>query len=130
MFDSGTLYICNLVDTAEPGDMPKMKLQIVSKYWYEDRVVGFNRQYAANGVNQRVDKLVRIALDNSIQIGQYAVLGNGEQFRIDHCSPVQDVNERTKIVNSKYYRQPRIIGLKMTELTLSRLESNYDVATD
>lgn len=130
MFDSGTLFICELIDTAQPGDMPKQKLHIVNKYWYEDRVVGYNRQYAANGVNQRVDKLVRIPHDLSIHVGQYAVLGNGEQFRIDHATPVQDVFERTKMIDSKYYRQPRIVGLKATELTLSRLENNYDVLTD
>lgn len=27
MFDSGTLYICNLVDTAEPGNMPQMNFK-------------------------------------------------------------------------------------------------------
>ena len=129
MKDDGVLYICNLVNEAENGDMPKEVLQIVNKHWFENRVVGYGRFYSAQGVNQRVDRLVRINLDNNIRIGQYAVLGNGEQFRIDMVSHGQEVFERTKMIDSKYYRQPRIVGNKYTEITLSRVENYYDVQT-
>lgn len=130
MKDDGVLYICNLVNEAENGDMPKEVLQIVNKHWFENRVVGYGRFYSAQGVNQRVDRLVRINLDNNIRIGQYAVLGNGEQFRIDMVSHGQEVFERTKMIDSKYYRQPKIVGNKYTEITLSRVENYYDVETD
>lgn len=129
MKDDGVLYICNLVNEAENGDMPREVLQIVNKHWFENRVVGYGRFYSAQGVNQRVDRLVRINLDNNIRIGQYAVLGNGEQFRIDMVSHGQEVFERTKMIDSKYYRQPRIVGNKYTEITLSRVENYYDVQT-
>lgn len=129
MKDDGVLYICNLVNEAENGDMPKEVLQIVNKHWFENRVVGYGRFYSAQGVNQRVDRLVRINLDNNIRIGQYAVLGNGEQFRIDMVSHGQEVFERTKMIDSKYYRQPKIVGNKYTEITLSRVENYYDVQT-
>lgn len=129
MKDDGVLYICNLVNEAENGDMPKEVLQIVNKHWFENRVVGYGRFYSAQGVNQRVDRLVRINLDNNIRIGQYAVLGNGEQFRIDMVSHGQEVFERTKMIDSKYYRQPKIVGYKYTEITLSRVENYYDVQT-
>lgn len=130
MKDDGVLYICNLVDTAENGDRPKEVLQIVNKHWFEERVIGYGRFYTAQGVNQRVDRLVRVHLDNNIRIGQYAVLGNGEQFRIDMVANGQEVFERTKMVDSKYYRQPKIVGNKYTEITLSRVENYYDVQTD
>lgn len=129
MKDDGVLYICNLVNEAENGDMPREVLQIVNKHWFENRVVGYGRFYSAQGVNQRVDRLVRINLDNNIRIGQYAVLGNGEQFRIDMVSHGQEVFERTKMIDSKYYRQPKIVGNKYTEITLSRVENYYDVQT-
>lgn len=129
MRDDGVLYICNLVNTAENGDMPKEVLQIVNKHWFENRTIGYGRFYSAQGVNQRVDRLVRVNLDNKIRIGQYAVLGNGEQFRIDMVSNGQEVFERTKMVDSKYYRQPKIAGNKYTEITLSRVENYYDVET-
>lgn len=130
MRDDGVLYICNLVNEAENGDMPREVLQIVNKHWFEERVIGYGRFYSAQGVNQRVDRLVRINLDNNIRIGQYAVLGNGEQFRIDMVSNGQEVFERTKLIDSKYYRQPKIVGNKYTEITLSRVENYYDVETD
>jgi hypothetical protein len=60
----------------------------------------------------------------------YAVLGNGEQYRIDLVYHGQDSNERQRIVDSKYYRQPVVVGLPYTELSLSKLESNYDIETD
>lgn len=129
MKDDGVLYICNLVNEAENGDMPREVLQIVNKHWFENRVVGYGRFYSAQGVNQRVDRLVRINPDNNIRIGQYAVLGNGEQFRIDMVSHGQEVFERTKMIDSKYYRQPKIVGNKYTEITLSRVENYYDVQT-
>ena len=86
-----------------------------------------SRAYMAKGVNEQVDMLVRIDLDTDVHIGQFAVLGNGEQFRITNVTSGEEVFERTKQVNSLYYRQPQIVGLKYTELTLTRIEQNYDV---
>lgn len=130
MFDDGTLFICDLTNQAENGSMPVQALTIRKKFWFQNRTVGFRRAYTAMGVNQAIDRLVRIDRDMSIEVGQYAVLGNGEQFRITLVSHGQDTFERTKMVDSKYYRQPQIVGLPYTELTLVRLESNYAVATD
>lgn len=130
MRDDGVLYICQLENVAENGDMPKEVLQVINKHWFENRVIGYGRFYTAQGVNQRVDRLVRINLDNNVRIGMYVVLGNGEQFRIDMVANGQEVFDRTKLIDSKYYRQPKIVGLKYTELTLSRVEDYYDVETD
>lgn len=129
MRDDGVLFVCDLVNDAANGLMPSETLSIVNKYWFENRTIGFSRFYTAQGVNQRVDRLVRIPWDMSVQIGQYAVLGNGEQFRITMVSHGEDTNPRTKMVDSKYYRQPVIAGLKYTELTLTRVENYYAVAT-
>lgn len=129
MKDDGVLYICNLVDTAENGNKPKEVLQIVNKHWFEERVIGYGRFYTAQGVNQKVDRLVRVNYDNNIRIGQYAVLGNGEQFRIDMVANGQEEFERQKMVEGKYYRQYRMTGLRYTDITMSRVENNYDVET-
>ncbi len=125
MKHDGVLFICNLTNTAENGDMPNEVLTKIKKFWFEIRPIGFSRQYQAKGVNEQVDIVARINQDTSIQIGQYAVLGNGEQYRITNISHSQEVFERTKMVDSKYYRQPKIVGLKYTDLTLTRLEENY-----
>lgn len=111
MLDSGILYLCELNNVAEPGDMPKEALQKIARHWYEDRVIGMNRQYLAKGVNEQVDMLVWTHYEPKARIGLYALLGNGEQFRITNVTPVKNED-----------------GLRMSELTLTRLEDYFDVA--
>lgn len=113
MLDAGILYLCQLNDVAEPGDMPREALQKIARHWYEDRVIGMNRQYLAKGVNEQVDMLVRIHHEPKARIGLYAMLGNGEQLRITNVSPIIDDD-----------------GLRMSELTLTRLEDYFDVADE
>lgn len=127
MRDDGVIYICDLVNQAENGDMPKEILEIRGKYWFEMRNPGYSRVYAAQGVNERIDMLVRIPRSYSIQADQYAVLGNGDQYRISMVAHRKDEFQRTKMIDSKYYRSPVIQSLEYTELTLVRLDSNYDV---
>lgn len=128
MRDDGVLFICTLTNTAENGDMPKYELTKNKKYWFEFRTVGVSRAYEAKGVNERVDYLVRIPKDTHIKIGEFCMFGNGEQFRIDNVSHGQETFQRSKQYNSVYYKQPVIAGLEYTELTLYRLDKNYDVA--
>lgn len=130
MRNDGVLFVCTLDNTAENGDMPKEVLTKTNKYWFENRTVGINRQYLAKGVNEQVDLVVRIAKATQIRIGMYAVLGNGEQFVITHVTTGHDSYERHKIVDTYYYRKPAIIDLDYTELTLMRLEKNYDLAVE
>ena len=113
MLFEGTLKICALQNVAEPGEMPSEKLVIVSYHYYGDRVIGYGRQYAAMGVQQSVDRLVRIWRDESITVKQYALLDDGKQYRIDMVQHLLDDD-----------------GLKVTELTLSRLDDNFDVAAE
>lgn len=112
ILDSGILWTCNLDNRAEDGLMPAMTLQKVRRHWFGFRTVGYNRQYMAKGVNEQVDLLVRINYDPTVQIGMYALLGNGEQYRIQNVSMIVD-NET---------------NLRFTDLTLQRLERYYDIA--
>ena len=110
MLFEGTLKICNLQDTAGPGEMPTEKLVVQSYHYYGDRTIGYGRQYAAMGVEQQVDRLVRIWRDESVHVRQYALLDDGKQYRIDMVQHLTD----------EY-------GLKVTDLTLFRLDANFDV---
>lgn len=110
MIFEGTLRICRLENIAEAGAMPTEKLVIVSYHYYGDRVVGYNRQYSAMGVNQQVDRLVRIWRDDSVTAKMYAILDDGNQYRIDMVQHMTDED-----------------GLKVTDLTLYRLDDNFDV---
>ena len=127
MMDDGIVTICNLVNTAADGDMPKDVLETAEDlagnelvYQFEERTVGYNRQYAAAGVGERVDMLIRV-WRSPARIGQYAVLTDyegqenpdGDQYRITNVQQLKNDN-----------------GLKVTNLTLRRLDELYEVATE
>lgn len=111
LLDAGILTICALRNTAEPGAMPAERLQIMAKHYYGERTVGYGRQYAAMGVSEQVDMLARIWADKSIRIGMYAVDDAGDQYRITNVQHLLDED-----------------GLRVTDLTLRRLDNLYDVA--
>lgn len=127
MKDAGIVTICKLTNTAASGLMPKEEL-VPLEYegealtWrFEDRFIGYSRQYEAKGVGERIDKLIRIWNAPQVRIGYYAVLTDyegqenesGDQYRIDNVQPQIDEN-----------------GLKVTDITLYRLDELYDIATN
>ena len=110
----GVLKIYRLTDTSESGSMPKEALVRTSDmdFFYSNRTVGYTRQYAAMGADQRIDRLVRI-WDTPVEIGQYVVLDNTDQYRIDNVQLIVDDE-----------------GLRVVDLTLRKLEENYDVLAE
>lgn len=114
LFDDGVVFTCTLSNIAPNGRKPVMQLKKVGKYWFSERTIGFNRQYLAMGLNEQIDMLIRIPHSRDTRIGMYALLGNGDQFRIDNVQHVIDPDN----------------FLRYTDLTLSRLEDYYDVFRD
>lgn len=118
MKDDGIVNICDLINEAADGEMPKEKLQKLRAHMFEERIIGYGRQYAAKGANERVDMQIRIWRDAQVHIGQYALLSDyegqvnpeGDQYRIDNVQQVRDSN-----------------GLKVTDLTLYRMDELYEV---
>lgn len=110
LLDSGILELYKLVNTAPNGQMPNEQLVYVDSAYYGERTVGYNRQYAAKAVNESVDKLIRIWRDESISAGMYVLLEDGDQYQIDFVQHLLDDD-----------------GLKVTDLTLKRLEKNYEL---
>lgn len=110
--DGGVLTICELVDTAAGGAMPALRLMPRSCHYYGERTVGYGRQYAAKGVNEQVDMLVRVWRDRNIRIGMYAIVGD-EQYRLNNVQHLLDED-----------------GLQITDLSLQRLGENYDIARE
>ena len=111
-FDDGIVYLCRLTDMSTAGLMPVQKLVKFARHYFEERTISFRRQYAAKGVNEQIDMLIRIHYDPQARIGQYAVLGNGDQYRIENVSQTYDGRSQ----------------LRCTELTLNRLEDFYDIS--
>lgn len=124
MKDAGIVTLCRLTNTAATGDMPKDVLVPLKDengepltWQFEERVIGYGRQYEAKGVMERVDMLIRIWRAPA-RIGMYAVLTEydgqeneaGDQYRIDNVQNLNDVN-----------------GLKVTDLTLYRMDELYEI---
>ena len=112
MMDDGTATICKLVDIKEEGMMPRPVLRPVAVTMYENRIIGYNRMYAAKGVNQEISALIRI-WDEPVQIGDYIVISGSDmdgQYRVDFMQPLRNYD-----------------GLRIKDLTLARVENNYDV---
>ena len=111
MMDSGTCRIYTVADAAENGEMPAPTLHEYGDYeWsFEDRMISYSRQYAAMGVDQQIDRIIRI-WRTPVRIGDVVVIGD-KQYRIDNVQPTLDDD-----------------SLQVTDLTLRRLEENYDIA--
>lgn len=113
LHDSGIITICSLRNTAPKGLKPKEQLVVQSEHFYGERTVGYGRQYAAKGVSEQVDLLAEVWQDRSIRIGMYAMDDQGDQYRIDNVQHTLDDG-----------------GLKISILTMRRLDHLYDVATE
>jgi len=111
MMDSGTCRIYTVTDAAENGEMPNPTLHEYGDYeWaFEDRMISYSRQYAAMGVDQQIDRIIRI-WRTPVRIGDVVVI-ESEQYRIDNVQPTLDDD-----------------SLQVVDLTLRRLEGNYDIA--
>lgn len=108
----GIVYLAELKNVADPGDMPRDRLQYISRHWFEERMIGLQRQYAAKGARERIDMIIRIReYKPAARIGLFAILGNGDQFRILNVSRGYDDDH----------------GLKFTEITLERLDQLYEI---
>lgn len=114
ILDSGTMLLCRQENTNEKGFMPTPKLVPYMKHWYQERTVGLHREYLAKGVNERIDLYAYIHEDRKVRIGDYVVLGNGDQFIVHMVNHI--IEENT--------------NLRYTTITCQRLDENYDIATE
>lgn len=118
MMDAGHCSIYQIINVQDPGDMPKEELQYHTEADFENRNIGITRQYAAKGVDERVDMVIRIWDEGPVLIDMIALLTDydwqmdpdGDQYRITNVQPT---------VNSD--------GLKVIDLTLQRLGEAYDI---
>ena len=114
MMDSGTLFLYELKNVSEPGDMPVEALKrITNKHYFETMYIGRARQADAKGYGERIDLRVRIHYEPAARIDLYVVLGNGDQYKIIDCTPNKNDD-----------------GLRCTDLSLMRLEDFYVVADE
>lgn len=117
IYNDGTIQICNLVNSAEEGDMPNYKLESVYKSGYIEREVGINRYYAAQGVSSQVDMLVRIpAMGHARPMAkQYALIHDFHEGNVEDQYRITMVQLTT---NND--------GFRVYDIQLERLDKNYD----
>ena len=126
MLDDGKVTFCDLTDRAPAAGKPDYVLKPVYTCMFENRIIGNTRRYAAIGVNQEISALIRVwrpplrEVDEKkvpmVQVGMYAIVEGSEidgQYRVDVTQPLSNFD-----------------GINILEVTLSRLENNYDVATE
>lgn len=118
ILDSGLITLCRLETTTENGAMPKYRLAPVQTQNFGELSVGVTRAYLAKGADAQIDMLVRIYNEGVRPLPtMYAILSyydgqeneQGDQYQITLVQPHLDDD-----------------GLKVYDLTLRRLEENYD----
>lgn len=119
LLDDGMVQFCNLTNTAETGAMPVYLLSAVGEpQSFAEITVGMTRQYLAKGVDEQIDMMIQIWPEATRpRIGQIAVLTfyeyqedpDGDQYRITNVQRIDSDD-----------------GLQFFQLTLQRLEDNYD----
>lgn len=111
ILDTGIVTVSTITDTpAAPGLMPKRRKTLQYKSFFADRTIGYGRAYAAKGVSQQVDRLIRVEYHPETQAGWIATIDN-IQFRVDLVQHGRDDDT----------------GLLYTDLTLARLDGDHDV---
>ena len=113
-FATGKLNLYDLGKTKlYAGGMPKERLIFKDWTYYGIQTISYSRIYEAMGADTQIDAVVRVPADFSVKRGEYVILEDGDQYRVEIVRP---------IVVASYVRA--------LELTLIRLEDRYDVATD
>ena len=113
-FSTGRLNLYSLATRQTyAGGMPKEVLSFEDWTYYGVQTASYTRIYEAEGADTRCDMVIRVPADFGAKRGQYVILEDDEQYRIDIARP---------IVVGSYIRA--------LELTLIRLEDRYDIATE
>lgn len=112
-FDDGILTIYSVENVGKPGMMPVTGLVEKEKYYYGFDTLGFNRYYTALQAQQRIESVVNIPGWGNISATDICALDDGTQFRIVMRQPTHDED-----------------GLKITKLSLERMDEQYAVKTE
>ena len=111
--DDGILKVYSVENVAEPGMKPGYGLKFKSEHFFAFETVGIQRYYTAMQANSKVTDLVRIWEDREVTGKDICILEDKRQYE---CSFVQHMKDEE--------------GLRITKITLERLEKEYVVPED
>lgn len=81
-FDDGVVTICEVVNDAEPGEIPVKRLKRLQELSFHEESVGITRYYEAIRANQLIEKLIAVPHEFDASVNQMAVLEDGSQYQI------------------------------------------------
>lgn len=109
-FDDGILKICEVKNTAKPGEKPVKQLKEKESTYFGYRDLGITRYYTALKADQKIDAVVDVPDWPDIRGTDICVMENGDQFTIKMIQKTKDEDD-----------------LKITRVSLERLGENYAV---
>jgi hypothetical protein len=109
MFDDGQVDIYSITNTAFAGDLPKEGLTYGSSYWYEERTIGITRFYAALKTDVKLEMVIRIWRDKSIDTSLICKIDE-VQYRIVQVQHLENED-----------------GLEVTDISLEKQGETYDI---
>ena len=109
-FNSGTVRIYTVTNSAEDGAKPVETLTLVQKLRYHERTVGLTRYYEALQANVRVQYVLRCPRLTSVSTQDVAIPNDGRQYRIVQVQYPEDV-------------QPPVM-----DLTLEEVAATYGIS--
>ena len=121
MFDGGEVKIYKITDISQPGDMPVEGLALQSTCYFEERSIGMTRNYMAMQSNAKVDRLIRIWQDRAVTVDCVCVIFDGSKVE-DYV----EVGVQYRVAANQHTVNEN--GLKVTDLTLERLGTLYDIS--
>ena len=116
MTNDGIIGVYKLVNTADAGYMPVMKLTHLFDAYFSRQRVGINRLYAALGVDAQIDAVFRLwntRIEEAMPKDLYAVFVNGEDVTQYRIALAQDVVERDAV-----------------DITVEKVDQFYDITDE
>lgn len=110
-FDDGVVMICEVVNDAEPGDIPVKRLKRLQELSFHEESVGITRYYEAIRANQLIEKVISVPHEFDASVNQMAVLEDGSQYQIRMVQAGTDEN-----------------SLRILRLSLERNGEEYEIS--
>lgn len=111
-FDDGILKVFELVNFAEAGDKPKLKLKEKERYYFGFDSLGYNRYYTALQTNHQITAVVNVPQWGDIETLDVIMLEDEKQYTVGMVQRLVDED-----------------GLRYTKISLERLGERYAIGS-
>lgn len=106
VFNDGVVEIYSVSDGAQVGRLPREKLTIKGKLFYQERKLGIRRHYEAAQNQIHVERVIRVPMPPEPVTSQdVAITEDGRTYRIDLVQELTDVWPRSLDLTLVAYEQ-------------------------